>query len=247
MALLKTDYKDDVLDTSVNTSRRYRMVTNSDGTISLEDVTVYLEEGDIFGAVDINKTNEAVNKISPNASGVKYNNATSGSATNNVQDALDDVYYKVKRLEEEYVRPTKTNALSMSVFYGNGSSGKRSSTGMWEDIALEENSIVGTGIVFENGGFYCTIPNAEISLSASLAFYHSAGNGSSSSIALRLVQGSDIMITSDTKSSSTQNATIGTNITGTFISNGNLCKLQMMQSGSQGYWTSASATASTVE
>lgn len=51
---LKTDYKDDVLDTSVNTRRKYNMIQNDDGTVSLEDVTTYLQVGDSFGAQEIN-------------------------------------------------------------------------------------------------------------------------------------------------------------------------------------------------
>ena len=39
MADLPTNFKDDILDTSVNTRRRYRMYENTDGTIELEDVT----------------------------------------------------------------------------------------------------------------------------------------------------------------------------------------------------------------
>lgn len=52
---LKTDYKDDVLDTSVNTVRKYNMITNDDGTVSLEDATVYLQKGDEFGAQEVNE------------------------------------------------------------------------------------------------------------------------------------------------------------------------------------------------
>lgn len=53
-AIARTDYKDDVLDTSQNTKRKYRMDTNSDGTISLTDVTAYLQNGDEMRAVIIN-------------------------------------------------------------------------------------------------------------------------------------------------------------------------------------------------
>lgn len=55
--MLKTDYKDDELVGS----RKYRMIDNGDGTVSFEDVTEYLQEGDAFGAVDMNSTNNAVN------------------------------------------------------------------------------------------------------------------------------------------------------------------------------------------
>lgn len=61
MAQLKTDYKDQILDASVNTQRKYRQVDNGDGTISLEDVTTYSQQGDTFGAGDINNTNVVVN------------------------------------------------------------------------------------------------------------------------------------------------------------------------------------------
>ena len=58
---LRTDYKDDVLDTSVNTQRKYQMITNADNTVSFVDVTEYTQVGDTFGAVDVNALNEAVN------------------------------------------------------------------------------------------------------------------------------------------------------------------------------------------
>lgn len=56
---LKTDYKDDVL----SGERKYVIVDNGDGTVSLRDVTQYTQVGDSFGALDINNTNEAVNSI----------------------------------------------------------------------------------------------------------------------------------------------------------------------------------------
>lgn len=61
MAQLRTDYKDQILDASANTQRKFRQVNNSDGTISLEDVTSYSQQGDPFGAGDINNTNAVVN------------------------------------------------------------------------------------------------------------------------------------------------------------------------------------------
>ena len=63
MADLKTDYKDDVLDTTQNTKRKYQMIDNGDGTVSFEDVTEYIQQGDSFGANDINDTNEEVNAL----------------------------------------------------------------------------------------------------------------------------------------------------------------------------------------
>ena len=66
MADLKTNYVDDVLDTSVNEKRKYRMIQNADGTVSFDDVTTYTQNGDSFGAKDVNDTNTAVNEINNN-------------------------------------------------------------------------------------------------------------------------------------------------------------------------------------
>ena len=57
---LKTDYKDDIL--AVGNLRKYQMIQNNDGTVSFQDVTQYAQTGDVFGAGDINKTNQAVNE-----------------------------------------------------------------------------------------------------------------------------------------------------------------------------------------
>lgn len=61
MAQLRTNYKDEVLDVSVNTQRKYRQVDNADGTVSFVDATEYAQQGDPFGAGDINSTNAVVN------------------------------------------------------------------------------------------------------------------------------------------------------------------------------------------
>ena len=44
-------------------ARKYRITTNPDGTTGITDLTSYTQEGDRFGANDINATNEAVNKL----------------------------------------------------------------------------------------------------------------------------------------------------------------------------------------
>ena len=66
---LKTNYKDDILNVNENTERHYQMVNNSDGTVSLNDVTQYTQVGDTFGAKDINATNLAVKQLSENLAG----------------------------------------------------------------------------------------------------------------------------------------------------------------------------------
>ena len=56
--MLKTDYKDAMYDGA----RKYRITANTDGTSVIADETAYTQEGDPFGANDINETNAAVNR-----------------------------------------------------------------------------------------------------------------------------------------------------------------------------------------
>lgn len=67
---LKTDYQ----DYTYIGNKKFNLINNSDGTISLEDVTDYEIEGDDFGANDINATNQRVNEM--NAIGVYIGTCT---------------------------------------------------------------------------------------------------------------------------------------------------------------------------
>ena len=73
---LKTDYKDDVLDTSVNERRKYQMIQNEDGTVSFVDVTEYLQVGDSFGAKDINALNNKLSTVSTGANKITITRKT---------------------------------------------------------------------------------------------------------------------------------------------------------------------------
>jgi len=70
---LRTNYVDDVLDVARNRERKYNMVTNADGTISLTDVTAYTQEGSVLGASDMNNTNAAVNSNTNDVAVLKNN------------------------------------------------------------------------------------------------------------------------------------------------------------------------------
>lgn len=64
MADLSTNYIDDILAESMNGKRKYR-ITRADGSfeeVTLEDVSEYEQRGSVFGAGDINRTNQAVNE-----------------------------------------------------------------------------------------------------------------------------------------------------------------------------------------
>lgn len=60
---LPVNFKDDIIDMSINDKRRYSIEDNPDGTKSLEDVTIYTQIGSYFGAKQMNATNGAVNEL----------------------------------------------------------------------------------------------------------------------------------------------------------------------------------------
>ena len=93
---LRVDYQDDILDASVNTQRKYNIIENADGTKTLEDVSVYTQVGDTFGAVDINKTNQAVLDLNQSLT-LDYSNASADVQNINIllQKLLDKFYPKL--------------------------------------------------------------------------------------------------------------------------------------------------------
>ena len=66
---LRTDFLDDILSEEMNQKRRYRVIQNDDGTISLEDATTYTQEGDNYGAQQINEERSAINDRLPLSGG----------------------------------------------------------------------------------------------------------------------------------------------------------------------------------
>lgn len=67
MGTLKTDFKDDIYQGN----RKYLQVKNEDGTVSFSDATQYEQEGDYFGANEINALSQAVNEAFQSASNGK--------------------------------------------------------------------------------------------------------------------------------------------------------------------------------
>ena len=60
---MKTDWKDDIF-----TRRKLRMVDNGDGTVTPEDTTEYTQQGDTFGAKELNAIGEEINEVKKSVS-----------------------------------------------------------------------------------------------------------------------------------------------------------------------------------
>lgn len=78
---LRTDYKDALYDGA----RKYRITANADGTSGIADATTYTQEGDQFGANDINSTNAAVNRLCHTSEAVLAAGGWTGTAAPYVQ------------------------------------------------------------------------------------------------------------------------------------------------------------------
>lgn len=62
---LRTDFKDDILDSS-NYKRKYKQVVNNDGTFSFQDETTYQQVGSDYGAKEVNEERAAINNVYEN-------------------------------------------------------------------------------------------------------------------------------------------------------------------------------------
>lgn len=78
---LREDYKDAMCDGA----RKYRITVNPDGTSGIIDMTAYTQDGDRFGANDINSVNRAVNRLNHTTEVALAASGWSGSAPPYVQ------------------------------------------------------------------------------------------------------------------------------------------------------------------
>lgn len=62
MPNLSTDFKNDILNESVNSKRKFRQIQNDDGTYSYEDMTTYSQVGSEFGAEEVNEERDEINR-----------------------------------------------------------------------------------------------------------------------------------------------------------------------------------------
>ena len=112
---LKTDYKDAMFQGN----RKYQMIQNEDGTVSFEDVTEYTQEGDSFGAKDINDTNTEVEKkfdssdvVDPmvtTQAGFAADAKATGDALKSQNSKIDSIWSKIYPVGSIYMSTNSTN------------------------------------------------------------------------------------------------------------------------------------------
>lgn len=102
---LRTDYKNDVLNTSVNEERRFEEVTNPDGTKSYRDVTDYSQVGDNFDADIVNSQNAEINAKAPIESPTFTGNPEAPTQSQNTADDTIATTAFVKSAFNNFVDP----------------------------------------------------------------------------------------------------------------------------------------------
>ena len=92
---LRTDYKNAVF----SGKRKYHLIENEDGTVSLLDATQYSQTGDKFGAKDVNDICAAVNSLtdswrydSENETLISAMGSGSGESGGNTGGVIPSVY-----------------------------------------------------------------------------------------------------------------------------------------------------------
>lgn len=92
---LPTDYT----DATWTGNRKYKMINNSDGTVSFEDVTEYTnKENSFFGASDANAMNAAVNELNTNLTSLTAKTTGSGTLNSTYVSSGKAAYTKFGRL-----------------------------------------------------------------------------------------------------------------------------------------------------
>lgn len=112
---LKTNYKDDVLDLTQNANRKYEEIENQDGSISFNDVTVYDEVGDTFGAADANSITRALTDTTRNIS-FQFGIDTNGDY-GYIKDGETEVTPFKSRHTETYKPTVRANNNDMGLYH----------------------------------------------------------------------------------------------------------------------------------
>lgn len=124
MATLRTNYQDDILDTSVNLRRKYLVTENEDGSVSLEDVTEYTQNGDVISAQDINAINGQINT---NTAGIETNLQSINEINNTTIPAVSDRVSTLENTTIPNINSQLTNLSNSKINKptgGDGSSGQ---------------------------------------------------------------------------------------------------------------------------
>lgn len=165
---LKTDYKDFQPSTEL---RQFEMITNQNGTISLKDVTTYVEEGDTLVATDVNEITKAINS-GANTWVVKTvetidesNNQYNFVIDNFIYTPLNIIVFKAPKLADEKF------LFTINSIHPNNESDK------WYQIAFSDLSTKTTSAWEQNSVVVVSLSNTVSENGNTLVFVSAGGSG----------------------------------------------------------------------
>lgn len=107
MATLKINYTDDVLNVSQNKLRKYQILNNDDGTISLIDVTDYTSVGSELTSTDINAITKQINSNTDKIGEADISAVGDGTTTGAISALNESLTAKADKNGTEHITVTK--------------------------------------------------------------------------------------------------------------------------------------------
>lgn len=107
MATLKTNYTDDLLNVSQNKLRKYQILNNDDGTISLIDVTDYTSVGSELTSTDINAITKQINSNTDKIGEADISAVGDGTTTGAISALNESLTAKADKNGTEHITVTK--------------------------------------------------------------------------------------------------------------------------------------------
>lgn len=151
MAILSTDFQNEIINETINTKRKYFMTDNDDGTVSFTDNTSYTQAGTEYGAEEIIEEREQINQHTNVIGSDEFNPKSSYSAgdyfiyNNNLCKALSTISagaalslgsnYQVTSLENEISGLNRNNAGAHNSVYRGKNLGNAVTDAQWQAIS----------------------------------------------------------------------------------------------------------------
>ena len=151
MAILSTDFQNEIINETINTKRKYFMTDNDDGTVSFTDNTSYTQVGTEYGAEEIIEEREQINQHTNVIGSDEFNPESSYSAgdyfiyNNKLCKALSAISagaalslgsnYQVTSIKDELSGLNGNNAGAHNSIYRGKNLGNAVTDAQWQAIS----------------------------------------------------------------------------------------------------------------
>ena len=110
---LKTNYKNAIPPAE---GRHWQMSQNSDGTVCMTDKTQYLQQGDVFGAADVNAITDAVNSCTSRVGTCEGNISSCAGRVTSCETSINSLNKSVSSISSRMAQEVTTHGASVYFF-----------------------------------------------------------------------------------------------------------------------------------